>query len=125
MCRVVHITEMTDSSSDDWFLLSQSGYNRSYLHLHTWSAITSPHTLQFTIAHALGFPVSTIRLLAMGLTTVTITHCTSSLQVFICSHNLPTAASGTTLHCRHSLHYCKRKVFSTSPHITTLLLVKY
>jgi hypothetical protein len=48
--------------------LITSSLNHTY-----YSAITDLHTFQFTIAHALGFPVFTSRLLAMDLNTETIT----------------------------------------------------
>jgi hypothetical protein len=37
----------------------------SYLNYHQYSAIADLHTSQSTVAHALGFSVSTSRLLAM------------------------------------------------------------
>jgi hypothetical protein len=62
--------EMTGSSSDDWILLELR--LQPLLITLTYSAIAYSHTLQFTIAHALGFSVFTSCLLATGLNTETI-----------------------------------------------------
>jgi hypothetical protein len=61
-CRVVHM-KMMGSSSDDWILLA------FWLQL---LVITLAYSA-ITITHALGFSVSTSRLLATGLTTVSLT----------------------------------------------------
>jgi hypothetical protein len=63
MCRGVRVTN-NGSRSDDWiywcFFTITLNYNQ-------YSAIANLHTFQFTVAHALGFSVSTGRLLAMDL----------------------------------------------------------
>jgi hypothetical protein len=101
----VHVTEMMGSSLGDWILSSFWLQPLVITFHHDPTAIT--HSLQSTIAHALGFSVSSSRLLATGLTTVTSTHCTTSLKVFICSHNSLIALSSTKLHwlTRYSLHH--------------------
>jgi hypothetical protein len=43
------------------------------LNYNRYSAIANLHTFQFTVAHALGFSVSTCRILATDLNTETIT----------------------------------------------------
>jgi hypothetical protein len=63
-CMVVHATNKTGPSSDDWI----------YWHLVTftnkqYSAIVHLHHLQFTVAQALGLSLSTSRLLATDLNT--------------------------------------------------------
>jgi hypothetical protein len=66
----------------EWWVLvwmiafvSTLGYTHSlnYTQYRPYSAITDLHTFQFTIAHALGFSLSTTHLLAMDLNTETIT----------------------------------------------------
>jgi hypothetical protein len=69
-CRVVHVTKMTGLSSDDWILLAL--WLQPLVITLTFSAIAISHTLQSTVAHALGISVSTSRLLATGLTRVII-----------------------------------------------------
>jgi hypothetical protein len=59
---------MTGSGSDDW-IYWHFGYTLSLNH----SAIADLHNFQFTVAHALGFSVSTSRLLATDLNTETST----------------------------------------------------
>jgi hypothetical protein len=103
MCRMVHVTKMTGSSSDDWFLLAL--WLQPLVITLTYSAIANPHTLQSTIACALGFSVSTSRLLATGLTTVTSTHCTNSPEDFICSHTINCAEQHYTALTHYSLHH--------------------
>jgi hypothetical protein len=58
---------MMGSSSDDWILLAL--WLQPLVITLTYNAIAIPHTLQSTVARALGFPVSTSHL-ATGLTTV-------------------------------------------------------
>jgi hypothetical protein len=62
---------MTGSSSDDWILLALR--LQPLLITLTYSAIAIPCILQSTVAHALGFLVSTSCLLATGLNTETST----------------------------------------------------
>jgi hypothetical protein len=62
---------MTGSSSDDWILLAL--WLQPLVITLTYSAIAIPHTLQSTVAHALGFSVSSSRFLATGLNTETST----------------------------------------------------
>jgi hypothetical protein len=55
-CMVVHVTKMTGSNSDDWIILAlwvTTTLNYTYIH----AALLLDHTLQSTIAHALGFSV--------------------------------------------------------------------
>jgi hypothetical protein len=73
-CRLVHATNKTGSSSDDWI------YEQLVTHVHLitrtyrqYSAIADLHYLQHTVAHALGFSLSTSRLLATDLDTQTTT----------------------------------------------------
>jgi hypothetical protein len=75
----VHMTIMTGSSSDDWILLAV--WLQPLVITLTYSAITIPHTLQSTVAHALGFSVSTSGLLATGLNTETNT--SNHYEVFL------------------------------------------
>jgi hypothetical protein len=63
------VTKITGSSSDDWTVTSVT----SSLNYNYYSAIADLHNLQFTVAHALGFSVSTSRLLATDLNTETST----------------------------------------------------
>jgi hypothetical protein len=67
MCRVVHVTNITGPSPDDWiywhFRLQPLLITLKY------SATTDLHTLQTTVAHALGFFIYTSRLLATDLNT--------------------------------------------------------
>jgi hypothetical protein len=53
--------------------LLTASYNHTTRTYKQYSAIADLHTLQFTVAHALGFSVSTSRILATGLNTGTIT----------------------------------------------------
>jgi hypothetical protein len=62
---------MTGSSSDDWILLALR--LQPLLITLNHSDIADSHHLQFTVTHALGFSVSTSRLLATDLNTETIT----------------------------------------------------
>jgi hypothetical protein len=88
---------MTGSSSDDWILLALR--LQPLLVTLNHNAITIPHT----VAHALGFSVSTSRLLATGLNTDTIT---SKLifSVPICIHYSLTAPNCTAIHSKSSNH---------------------
>jgi hypothetical protein len=73
--------EMTGSSSVDW-IYQQLGYTHSlnYTLIHRqYSAIADLQTLQFTVARALGFSVSTSRLLATDLHKETVTSVTTSI----------------------------------------------
>jgi hypothetical protein len=68
----VHVTNKTGPSSDDWI------YYHSLLGVITlthrqYSAISCLHQLQFTVAHALGFSVSTSRFPATDLDAQTVT----------------------------------------------------
>jgi hypothetical protein len=65
------MTEITGSSSDDW-IYWHFGYTLS-LNYSSHSAIADLHNLQFAVGHALGFSVSTSRLLATDLNTETST----------------------------------------------------
>jgi hypothetical protein len=72
-CQVlrVHVTKIMGSSLDDWiywFLLCTVSLNYK-----PYSSIADLHTFQFTVAHALGFSVSTSRILETDLNTDTIT----------------------------------------------------
>jgi hypothetical protein len=69
--RVVRVTIMTGSSSDDWILLVL-GLQVLLITLN-YSAIADSHNLQFTAGHALRLFVCTSRLLATDLNTETIT----------------------------------------------------
>jgi hypothetical protein len=72
-CRVVHATNMTGSSLDDG-IYYQFGYTLLFTLTHRqYSTISVLHQLLFTVAHALGFYVSTSRFLAMDLNTQTVT----------------------------------------------------
>jgi hypothetical protein len=62
---VVHATNKTGSSSDDWIYYT---FTLNYTYTQ-YSAMAQLHHLQFTVAHALGFPVSISRLLATDLYT--------------------------------------------------------
>jgi hypothetical protein len=61
---------ITSSGSDDWIYWCFYTVTLSY---NQYSAIADLHTLQFTVAHALGFSVSTSHILATDLNTGTIT----------------------------------------------------
>jgi hypothetical protein len=64
---------MTGSTSDDWIYLPLSyTLTPNYTYIQQYSTIADIHTFQFTVAHALGFSVSTSRLLATALKTETI-----------------------------------------------------
>jgi hypothetical protein len=65
------VTEMKGSISDDWISLTLR--LQPLVIALTYSAIAIPHTLQFTVAHALGFSVSTRHPLATDFNTETIT----------------------------------------------------
>jgi hypothetical protein len=68
-CRLVRATKMVGSSLDDWAVtLVKGSFNRTQC-----SAIPDLHISQFTVAHALGFPALTSRLLATDLNTETLT----------------------------------------------------
>jgi hypothetical protein len=75
MCWVVHATKMTGSSLDDW-IYKHLGYtftlNYAYIQVTQRSRWFTYH-LQTSVAHTLGFPVSTSRLLATALNTEIIT----------------------------------------------------
>jgi hypothetical protein len=60
---------MTGSSSDDWIFGTLVTISLNHIYYRQYSAIADLHTLQFTNAHALGFSVSTSRLLATDLNT--------------------------------------------------------
>jgi hypothetical protein len=62
------------------------GYILSLLITLKYSAIADLHNLQFTVAHALGFSISTSRLLAMDINTETST--TNHYEFFLCSVTL-------------------------------------
>jgi hypothetical protein len=70
----VLVTKITGSRSDDWIynISVTSSLNHTY-----YSAIADLHTFQSTVAHSLGFPVFTSRLLATDLKTEisTSNHC--------------------------------------------------
>jgi hypothetical protein len=83
-CRVVRATKMTGSSSDDW-IYYHVGYDLSESHLI--QRYRCSHDLQFTVAHAVGFFVSTSRLLATDLNKETIT--SNHYKVFLSSITLP------------------------------------
>jgi hypothetical protein len=68
-CRVVRATKMTGSNSDNW-IYWHFGYTLSLNHSQ-YSDITDLHTLQFTVAHALGVSIFTNGLLATDLNTET------------------------------------------------------
>jgi hypothetical protein len=70
---------MTGSSSDDWILLALGLL--SLLITLNYTAIPILHTLQFTVAHALGISVSTSLLLATDLNTETST--SNHYEVFL------------------------------------------
>jgi hypothetical protein len=70
-CRVVRVTIMTGSSSDDWILLGLR--LQPLLITLNYKAISVLHNLQSTAGHALGFSVCTTRLLATDLNTETST----------------------------------------------------
>jgi hypothetical protein len=73
-CRVLHVTKMTGSSLDDWiFLALWLQPLLITLKYKQYRAIIDLHTFHFTIAHALGFSLSTSCLLATDLNTETIT----------------------------------------------------
>jgi hypothetical protein len=123
---------MTGSSPDDWILLARR--LRSLLITLNYNAIAIPRTLQSTVAHALGFSVSTSRLLATGLNREisTSTHyqvflllrlqalCTnlysatlhSSLTALNCTALAPIRFS-TAHRLLISLHYSTHKVFTS------------
>jgi hypothetical protein len=63
------MTKMTGSSSDDWILLVL--WLEVLLLTLSYNSVAILHTLQFTVAHTLGFSVSTSRLLAVDLNTET------------------------------------------------------
>jgi hypothetical protein len=80
------VTKMTSSIFDDWVywpfrlqsILITINTTRTY---KPYSAIADLHTFQFTVAHALGFLVSTSRLLASDLNTETST--SNHYEVFL------------------------------------------
>jgi hypothetical protein len=67
----VGVTKITGSGSDDW--IYWHFVNNLSLNYNLYSATADLHALQFTVAHALEFSVSTSRLLATDLNTQTIT----------------------------------------------------
>jgi hypothetical protein len=75
---------MTSSSSDDW-ICWHFGYNLSSS--QAAQRYRYFHDLYFTVAHALGFSVSTSRFLATDLITETIT--SNHYEVFLSSTNFP------------------------------------
>jgi hypothetical protein len=79
MCTGGTRDEMMGSSSDDWILLALLLQPLVITLIH--SAIAIPHILQSTAAHALGFSVSTSRLLATGLNSETST--SNHYEVFL------------------------------------------
>jgi hypothetical protein len=75
-CLVVHVTSKTGSSSDDWIYWQFVTHTLLITRKHRqYSTIAHLHTFQFTVAHALGFPVSTSRLLATNLNTEQHSNC--------------------------------------------------
>jgi hypothetical protein len=77
--------EMTGSSSDDWILLAL-WLQPLLITLHH-NPITIPHTLQSTVAQALGFSISTSRLLATGLNTETALQITMKSSCHFFNHH--------------------------------------
>jgi hypothetical protein len=78
---------MTGPSSYDWILLAR--WLQSLLITLSYNAIAILYSLQFTVAHALGYSVSTSRLLATDLNTETST--SNHYEVFLsprCKHIL-------------------------------------
>jgi hypothetical protein len=55
------VTKITGSSSDDWIYYIGTLVKIS-LNYNQYSAIADLHNLQFTVAHAVGFPVFTLLL---------------------------------------------------------------
>jgi hypothetical protein len=90
----------TGSSSDDWILLAlwfTTARNYTYIH----GALSLVHTRYSPPLHTHWDSVSTSRLLATGLNTVTTsTYCTASLRVFLWLHNSLIAPTCTAL-----IHY--------------------
>jgi hypothetical protein len=68
-CRVELVTEITGSSSDDRIYVAP--WLQVLLNTQKYSAIADLHTYQFPVAHTLGFPVFTSRLLATDCNTET------------------------------------------------------
>jgi hypothetical protein len=73
MCRVVRVTRMAGSSSDDGFISTLVTTSLNHIYYRQYRAIADLHNLQLTVAQALGFSVFTSRLLATDLNTETIT----------------------------------------------------
>jgi hypothetical protein len=71
--RGMRVTYKTGSGLDDWIYWHPIHSARDY---KQYSAIADLHTLQFTVAHALGFSVFTSRILAVDFITVSL-----SLQI--------------------------------------------
>jgi hypothetical protein len=85
-CIVVRVTIKTDSSSGDWIYEHLVAHSPLITLTHRqYSAISHLHTFQFTVAHVLGFPVSTSRLLATylntGIITVSLNHTLRILHI--------------------------------------------
>jgi hypothetical protein len=85
-----------------------------------YSAITQLHTLQFTIAHTLGFSLSTIHLLAIdldtGIITVSLNHTLQILHIKFSLHGC-TLATNSFLHNsqRHAVSYWELTKNYSSP----------
>jgi hypothetical protein len=95
------------SGSDDCIYCSFFTITLTY---NQYSAINDLHTFQFTVAHALGFSVSTSRILATDLNTGTIT--LNPYEVFL-SFLLPTGHStGTPLPIHQSIYSSLQTLFS-------------
>jgi hypothetical protein len=69
---------MTGSKSDDWISVTSVTISPNY---NQYSAIADLQTFHFTVVHALGFSVSTSRILATYLNTGTIT--SNHYEVFV------------------------------------------
>jgi hypothetical protein len=97
------------------FISSLVTHSFNYTQIHRlYSAIADLHTFQFTAAHALGFSVSTSRLLATDLSTETSTQITISITPKIFQLHLQYRC--TVAHVKSSIHTCKLrtdcKIFS-------------